>query len=132
MDDNKLEQIFPKEGNRLAAVHFCRREVMPKKQSLIQRLKSKIQEKNDAQFSESPKSPKPAKKTTRMVELGWMYASGTDEFRQVRKVLSGGTRQVRVDQTAPVSKLKEIAIDLFFFPTAFRLRASYPNLYYRT
>lgn len=115
MDDNKLEEIFPKTGDRLAVVHFCRREVMPKKQGLIDRLKSKIQERNAAHFDDSSqKKEKASKKATRIVELGWMYASGTDQFRQVRKLSGGGTRQIQVEQTAKVSQLKAKAIELFF------------------
>ncbi|CAG9763530.1 unnamed protein product [Ceutorhynchus assimilis] len=115
MDDNKLQEIFPKAGDQLAVLHFCRREVMPKKQGLIDRLKSKIQERNAAHFGESSKKKETAsKKTTRIIELGWMYASDTEEFRQVRKLSGGGTRQIQVEQSAKVSLLREKAIELFF------------------
>ncbi|CAG9765750.1 unnamed protein product [Ceutorhynchus assimilis] len=55
-----------------------------------------------------------SKKTTRIIELGWMYASDTEEFRQVRKLSGGGTRQIQVEQSAKVSLLREKAIELFF------------------
>ncbi|CAG9823894.1 unnamed protein product [Phaedon cochleariae] len=116
MEDSRLNELFPRMGDRVMVMNFCQRHIAPKRQSLIDRLKHKIEEKNSsmAPSGSAGSSGKPHRKYTRMVELGWMHAVGRGDFHYVRKLQGGGTRQVQFGRDAPVRDLKEKAIELFF------------------
>ncbi|KAK5646175.1 hypothetical protein RI129_004639 [Pyrocoelia pectoralis] len=115
MTEEKLIELLPKLGDRLAVIDFCKKQLIPKKQSLIERLKHKIDEKNKKSIAVSTSNkPCTTKKRTRVVEVGWMYCTEGDKYTQIRKLQGGGARQIHIDRSGTVKQVEEKARELFF------------------
>lgn len=120
MEEDDLKAIFPAYGDRVAVKNFAKRSVSTGKQSLIERLKQKINNgktRNDTASSSSStqQQVRKVKKNTRIIEIGWLYMSKTDKkYKQIRARNGGGTRRVTIDKNSKCLEVLELAKDLFF------------------
>lgn len=126
MDDNCLASYIPLYGDRIATRRFCsehqrKGERAAQRQTLLQKLRSKMSIGNDLENSghtesdaaQTPKAylrnNKMATRKTRKVELGWIH-----EGKQQRKKSGGGTRKIDLPKESKKADIMCIAKELFF------------------
>lgn len=117
MSEEQLTLFFPKYGDRVAVLNFCKRKMASKKTSLIEKLKFKLGGKNPKKDNISIKtnSSKKSLKNTRVIEIGWLCMTKSDKaFRQVRTKAGGGTRKVSISKECSCKHVLDIAKGLFF------------------
>jgi len=126
MTDEQLEAYIPLYGDRLAVKDFCRRHngissKEARKTNLLTKIRNRLRlkksELNDRQRGSSSSSDLKgntnAAKSTRRIELGWMYIEN-GKTRQVREKTGGGTRHLTVVKTLTMEGLLSTAKTLFF------------------
>lgn len=121
IDDNHLSKYFPKFGDRIALINFCKkRKTNHRKDGLLKKLKDKLKKKryrsNSSSDDEKPESRSPSVrlKLTRQIELGWLHYDVDGRLRQVRTKQGGGTRKVDVPKRANKMYILEKGVALFF------------------
>ncbi|KAF5280911.1 hypothetical protein FQR65_LT03060 [Abscondita terminalis] len=87
-----------KYGDRVAVIDFCRKVSCSIRLSLVEKLKAKIQENHNkpknTKFPDKISISGHSLKTTRIIEIGWMFAKGRDQqYKQIRARHGGGTRR---------------------------------------
>lgn len=113
MPDEHLEKFIPKYGDRAAIRNFCKQSTNSLRQSLVQKLQSKIGSKT-LKNEKIKRNDKHIKKT-RIIEIGWLCSYPKEKrLRQVRTISGGGTRRMAVDKNSKCLSLLEKAKDLFF------------------
>jgi len=127
MTDNDLATYLPLQGDRYACREFCLKnhaaQRPSKREALIEKLKSRLQA-NESNVTESVPSKRPrwkalsgnanAKKSTRIIELGWIHKSTRNNRQQVRAKNGGGTRKVMLEKTSSKGDIAAKARQLFF------------------
>ncbi|XP_049329571.1 uncharacterized protein LOC103025983 isoform X1 [Astyanax mexicanus] len=126
MADKDLAKYFPKAGDRVSVVAFCRQtdtSVDPKlrKESILARLRRRLSPRDEDTGTPSSKKRnlwtgnKSAQKQQRRIEVGWMDFDAKDQrYKQVKSINGGGTRQLTVDKGTTVEEIRERAESLFF------------------
>lgn len=114
MADDDLEKLFPKHGDRIHIRSFCNKFIKFKKQSLIEKLKLKMNE-GKKRKEDSPQNHLRKKKATRVITLGWLHFSiKYNDYRQVKTKCGGGTRKISVPKYFRCTDILEAAKELFF------------------
>lgn len=129
MEETTLQRWIPRYGDRLALRDYCRKQLAPKKMSLIERLRERVRQKNLNIATTSNVragracilTNKKSRKNTRKIEIGWMCSNEKNELVHVRLAQGGGTRQCDVDKTATGYDILEKA-RYFFFQMEFLLK----------
>lgn len=114
MDEDELKKYIPKYGDRISVLSFCRRTKSSTKQSLIEKLREKMELKRKIPRACCSKAPGLTKKPTRIVEVGWICATKSNDYKQVRVTSGGGTRRITVQKESKCSEILQTAKDLFF------------------
>ncbi|CAG9769722.1 unnamed protein product [Ceutorhynchus assimilis] len=114
MPDDTLKILLPKLGDRIAIKAYCKKELAPKKQSLIDRLKLKMSTPAPNNYTAHKANSNKKVKTTRLIEVGWVCSIDGETYTQVRKLQGGGTRQIEIEKSATVETVHQRAIELFF------------------
>lgn len=119
MPEEELKSIIPKYGDRLAVISFCKRSMNSNKQSLIEKLKARMENGKKRKNNETEENEKLKKyvhiKKTRIVEIGWICSEkDNDVYKQVRLKNGGGTRRVSVRRESKCVDILETAKELFF------------------
>lgn len=118
MTEEDLKEILPAHGDRIAVRGFAQRSFASGKQSLIERLKqkmNKVKNRNDRASCSSTLQQTRKVKNTRMIEIGWLCMSKTEKrYKQVRARNGGGTRRVTIDKNSKCSEVLDMAKELFF------------------
>lgn len=131
MDDDTLKSFFPALGDRLAVKSFCQKSLKkPQKQSLLEKLKRKINTKNnvgadqagpstskpsnDGQTPSAAKKPHKNQKQTRFIQIGWLVEENQNQRKQVRAKLGGGCRKIEISKQATKEDILQRAISIFF------------------
>lgn len=124
MEEDTLRKWIPHYGDRLMLKNFCRRKIMPRKYSLIERLRNKIAAKNanttnnNQNEGKRDRMNKSVRKETRMIEIGWFCFNEKDKkLYQVKNIKTsdgGGTRKISVPRNSTGHDILKRAIELFF------------------
>ncbi|CAG9819138.1 unnamed protein product [Phaedon cochleariae] len=118
MEEDDLKKHIPKCGDRIAILNFCKRTARSNKQSLIEKLKSKMESKEKGSKRKRPQKfneQQHTKKPTRSIEIGWLCADKTNkDYKQVRAKFGGGTRRISISKNFKCSDILIIAKELFF------------------
>ncbi|KAF5298777.1 hypothetical protein FQR65_LT09646 [Abscondita terminalis] len=115
MPEQDLREWVPKYGDRVLS--FCRRNADGRKKSLIEKLKLRMEEKqnkgNTSRVNQTQKIRKT--KSTRIVEIGWLCKNDNDTcYHQVRTKYGGGTRKISVNKMFNCNDILEKGTNLFF------------------
>lgn len=115
MSEEELKDLIPTYGDRVALRNFAKRSSSTPKQSLIERLKAKMEERTERSSKRTPTSSNTKVKQTRIIEIGWflMYKK-ENRYRQVRAPNGGGTRRISIDKASRCSEVLKMAKKLFF------------------
>lgn len=121
MKEDELRKLLPAYGDTISLMNFARRSCSTAKCSLIERLKLKMKNKNEkpsssriSQVSKKRTATK-TKKSTRLVEIGWLCFNNNDgKFRQVRSRYGGGNKRISIEKNKKCSEILDIAKSLFF------------------
>lgn len=115
MTEDELKNIIPKYGDRVAIMNYCKKINTGKKQSLIEKLRIKINEKGSKKPKEEKAVPKRRKKQTRFIEIGWVCnAKNSNDLKYVRTQKGGGTRRISIDASSKCGDILEKSLSLFF------------------
>ncbi|XP_076842446.1 uncharacterized protein LOC143487027 [Brachyhypopomus gauderio] len=126
MADKDLATYFPKAGDRVSIVAFCRqtnRSVDPstRKESILSRLRRRLSPSEESTDNPAKKKNnlwignKSAQKQKRRIEVGWMdFDENEQRYKQVKAIKGGGTRQLTVDKETTIEEMKDLALSLFF------------------
>lgn len=123
MTDTQLQEFIPKLGDRIAFRQFLKlrthlqEPTTQKKQTLLDNLRKKLQNKNcigtEEEIAKQPKRP-PHYCAEKQISLAWVCRrKGESKFKQVRKG-GGGTRKIKVPKLANRDYIIKKAIELFF------------------
>lgn len=119
MTDDQMAGIgITKFGDRLAIKSFCQQRAShasqhqhPSRQELANRIREKAADSRNKRLGLS--GNKNAKKSCRLIEVGWLHFDGK-VFRQQRAKHGGGTRQLKVELTTTMQELMNECKKLFF------------------
>lgn len=121
MAEDDIIKLIPKLGDRAAIKDFCKRHHRgSQKESLIGKLKLKLQRKNDRHSSNTENSAQVKnkvnfRKKTRCINIGWLCANKKDAaYRHVRSSFGGGTRRKSVLRSTTCREILDIAKELYF------------------
>lgn len=117
MSEDELHRYFPKHGDRVILLNYCRKASKCKKLSLIEKLKSKLDDRAKLKKGKVGLSSnnKTKLKETRMIEVGWFCSSKKNEkLRQVRVSAGGGKRRIAMKKSSKCFEVLERAKQLFF------------------
>ncbi|KAG9272835.1 hypothetical protein AMEX_G4595 [Astyanax mexicanus] len=119
MEDAELADYLPSYGDRIALFNFCRRKTTSSKRKLglFEKLREKLKvRKEKDQGEEEPQSSNKvhrAKKSKRMVEIGWVHTD-SNITKQIRAKQGGGTRKVPMNVQSGFSDILKEGKALFF------------------
>ncbi|KAJ8965589.1 hypothetical protein NQ314_004020 [Rhamnusium bicolor] len=104
MPEEDLKTFIPKYGDRAAIKKICKKHSLKNKQSLIERLRSKI-EKTDYEKRKATDDvhikKRNTKKSTRFIEIDWFCMfKKENRYCQVRAKCGGGTRRITIDRNS--------------------------------
>lgn len=120
MTEEQVKELVPKLGDRAAIKNFCERhQRQASKQSLIQKLKVKLQERSkntnkQTSTQERKRGSGAYRKNTRYVSLGWLCATKSGTYRHVRSAFGGGTRRKAVPRNSTCREILQMAKQIYF------------------
>ncbi|KAL0161727.1 hypothetical protein M9458_045452 [Cirrhinus mrigala] len=121
MDDADLAKYLPSYGDRIALIHFCRRQTpsAKRKLGLFEKLKEKMKLRKEANGDEqepqtsNKKASCKAKSCKRNIEIGWIH-NENGVIKQVRARQGGGTRKLQINTEARHDDILKEGKALFF------------------
>lgn len=119
MTEDQLKKYLPKYGDRIAVMGFSKRVSQPR-ESLIERIKRKMDEKHTRKSVKNTEDKLHTKKLivqkpTRQIEAGWLHYSVKDkDYRQVKAHQGGGNRKLTVDRNSNCDSIFPIIKEKFF------------------
>lgn len=120
MEIDVLQSYFPKHGDRIAIVQFCRDLTNSSKikRNLLEKLREKMKRKPKNKKQEDDSSSISCNdsveihkkmKLTRQIEIGWLH-----DGKQVRAKCGGGTRKLNLAKKTTKNDIIKNACELFF------------------